>query len=177
MKNTLERNNIIGGLCIDGADQMGKTTLGKKIQEKLNMPIVHFGIPDGNTNFETEYIKDIGKNNGQPIIFDRSYVSEMVYGDLFRGGSKITPEIKTYIEDILNAHGYIFVLCKRKNYKWEDRKEDYTKDDHVQVIQKFDEVFEQINIPKIIVDPFDNDADEQIINFWVKNNEDLNVRD
>ncbi len=168
--------SIIGGLVLDGADQQGKSTLAEKIQEKVNMPILHFSIPDENTNFETEYIKDIAKHNEQPIIFDRSYVSEMVYGDIFRGGSKVTPEIKKYVETILNGHNYIFVLCKRKNYQWKDRDEDYTKDDNVKVMEKYDEVYDSINLPKIIVDPFDNDADQQVVDFWLKNNEGVDVR-
>ena len=127
---------MIGGLILEGADQQGKSVLSKKVQEKVNMPIVHFSAPDENTNFETEYIKDIAKYDEQPIIFDRSYVSEIVYGEVFRGGSGITSQLKKHIEEVLNAYGYVFVLCKRKNYKWEDRDEMYKEEDNIKVINK-----------------------------------------
>ena len=167
---------MIGGIIFEGADQQGKTTLAKKVQEKVNMPIMHFGIPDKHTDFSNEYIKDIPKNDFQPIIFDRSYVSEIVYGNIFRGGTGITNKIKAHIEDFLNNCGYILVLCKRKNYKWEERDEDYTESDNIKVMNSYDEVFETVKLPKIIVDPFDSDADQQVVDFWLKNNEELDAR-
>jgi len=167
---------MIGGIIFEGSDQSGKTTLAKKVQEMINMPIMHFGIPDKHTDFSNEYIKDIQKNDFQPIIFDRSYMSEIVYGDIFRNGTGITNLIKLHIEDFLNRCGYILVLCKRKNYKWEDRDEDYTEEDNLKTISKYDQVYDTINIPKVIVDPFDNNAAQQVVDFWLKNNKEIDAR-
>lgn len=169
--------DTIGGIIFEGADQSGKSTLCKKLQELTDMPIMHFGIPKPGTDLDVEYIKDIPENDYNPIIFDRSYLSELVYGELFRGGTKITQKGKQKIEEFLRSCGYVMVLCRRKNYEWKDRpEEDYTESDNAKVIKKYDELFEEVNIPKIVVDPFDSDSDKQVLNFWMKNNEQLDAR-
>jgi thymidylate kinase len=167
----------MGGIIVEGADQSGKSTFCEKLQELTNMPIIHFGIPKPGTDLDTEYIKDIPQNDYNPIIFDRSYLSELVYGDLFRKGAGISFAGKRKIEEFLRSCNYIMVLCRRKNYQWKDRpEEDYTEEDNLRVIRKYDDMFEFVGIPKIIVDPFDSDAASQVLDFWIRNNEQIDAR-
>lgn len=158
----------IGGFIIEGADQQGKSYVCRKLNEALNYRIHHFSRPSDDTDFMFEYTMPVEQFD-VPMIFDRSYVSEIVYGNIFRGGSKVTPEIKEYIEKYFNERNYVMVYLKRKNYKWIDREEMYTEKDNLTVMSMYDDVFPTITIPKIQVDSFDANSIDVILDFYKKN--------
>ena len=161
-------NKKHGSICIEGADQSGKTVLCNKLSELLGFPIQHFTKPTPGTDLVIEYTEPVLLNG--PLILDRSYVSELVYGDIFRGGSGISANSKDLIESILNDNNCILVYLKRENYVWEDREEMYTKSDNDKVIVKYDEVFPRIGIPKMQIDAFNPNAIDDIMMFYFENN-------
>lgn len=78
-------------LCIiEGSDKAGKSTLAKHLSELYGLPVTHLSKPKTNDTFK-EY-SDLINNISSPMIFDRSYLSEYVYANLWRGGCKITFE-------------------------------------------------------------------------------------
>jgi thymidylate kinase len=158
-----------GGIIVEGADQMGKTTFCDKLSKELNMGIIHYAPPKPGINFYNEYTKHIISAT-RPILFDRNYVSEMVYGPLFRGSSGVTPEIKRQIEDVYNNRNYCLILLNRKNYVWENRPELYTEEQNKLVIANFLKVFSTLKITKLLIDAFDSDSIEKAVNFWKQKN-------
>lgn len=78
-------------IIVEGIDRVGKTTLCNRLSEELNIPIHKYkGIVkyDKMKNKE-ETDKTLGliqllKETGSSIIFDRSYMSDYVYGILQR---------------------------------------------------------------------------------------------
>ena len=129
----------------------------------------HFSRPGPDTDFRMEYIQPI-LSSDSPIIFDRSYVSELVYGNIFRGGSGITPDIKAYVEGFLRANNCILVYLKRGDYKWIDREEMYTENDNLKIMEEYDRIYPMLDIPKIQTDSFDPNSIEIIMNFYRENN-------
>ncbi len=75
-------------IVIDGCDGTGKTTLAEALHEQLGYAVTHSArTPDG-VNLADRY----GELLAMPgrIVLDRSFISELVYGPLLRGHSRIT---------------------------------------------------------------------------------------
>ena len=141
------------GIILEGADQSGKSTLAQKLSDLTGHSVLHFDPPKkGTTDFYAEYTNFLNMG-GRPIV-DRNYMSEMVYGKLFRGGSGVTDIVKKQIETTLWNQNYVLVLCHRRNFNFEERKEMYDQSQIMEVRKEFLDQFEDIALPKIVVDPF-----------------------
>lgn len=151
-----------GGIIVEGCDQQGKTTFCALLQKKLGYGIYHFNAPGPYTDFSKEYTELLKYDD---FIFDRSYLSEMVYGPLFRGKSGITPELQRQIECEFIQRGYIMVYLKRKNFMPETRAEMYKNDEIMRAYHAYDKAYETVSMPKITVDAFDDDALDQVLQF------------
>ena len=161
---------MAGGIIVEGADQMGKSTFCEKLSKKLKMQVIHYDPPKPGINFFNEYTRHLAYTN-KPIIFDRNYMSELVYGPLFRGASGVTPEIKRRIENVYDINDYCLILLNRKNFVWEDREEMYTEDQMKYVRESFIKVYDTLSITKTIIDAWDDDAIERAIKFWERKNQ------
>ena len=73
-------------IIIDGPDGAGKTTLVKKLADHFGCDILVL-TENGSKNF-TDYLHKAGLNN---IVSDRSFLSEIVYADVFERPSELTP--------------------------------------------------------------------------------------
>ena len=96
-----------GGIIIEGPDQFGKSTLCEKLHDKLNLQVIHYKPPKAGTD-QFEYYTKFLRNTG-PYIFDRNYISELVYGPLFRSVSAINKELQTIIEREFKKQNYFVV--------------------------------------------------------------------
>ena len=88
-------------LIIEGSDLVGKTTLIKEIcteATKRGFPMIpqHFGLLPDNWDFYQDYLDYINKRT----VMDRFVLSEIVYGEILREKSRITPRIWSH----LNRH-------------------------------------------------------------------------
>lgn len=145
------------GIILDGSDQQGKTIFAQKLAIILNKKYIHYDKPDMLVDYYYEYTRFLKPY--ERYIFDRNYLSEIVYGNLFRKQSGVTKEIQEKIEKEYNKQNYIFVLCNRKDFSItsiEDREELYTKKQIILVKDTFLKYYETVSLPKIIVDPFEN---------------------
>lgn len=155
---------------MEGADQSGKSFIASKLCEVLGFKLHHFSSPAPGADFMLEYIQPILESD-EPYIFDRSYVSEMAYGAVHRGGGGITPEIKKYVEEFFNNRHYVLVYMKRSPERpWLNRAEMYSASDNDKVIAEYDRIYPTIGIPKMTADSYDPDVIEKIMEFYKKNN-------
>ena len=162
----------LGSIILCGSDQAGKSYVADLLHKEFGYPVYHFSAPKPGADFRLEYIQPMLETE-EPFIFDRSYVSEIVYGDLFRGGSGVTPEIQKYIENFLNSRNCILVYMRRndEDYKWIDREgEMYGEDKNLLIRAKYDEVINTIKIPHITADSYDSDLLERIKALYLKIN-------
>ena len=78
-------------VIIEGLDRSGKSTLANSIKNKLDyFEIIHCSKPKTDDPYQ-EYLEMFQKYDGKDVIFDRFYLGEYVYSNLYRGGCKITP--------------------------------------------------------------------------------------
>jgi len=95
-------------IVLEGVDGAGKTTLTQRIMSTLPAETLrlHSGPLKGDPLKEYLWrLRAYQPDSYQNIICDRWHVGELIYGPLFRGQSKLTPEMLTYIEMFLDKLG------------------------------------------------------------------------
>lgn len=144
-------------IWIEGCDNTGKTTLAKKLAEAFNLDYTHCAKPKTDNPFleYSDMIDSIQKNS----VFDRGYLGEFVYSNLWRGGCKITPKqfeeldlachMKFQYTILIHATAPIEVIKDR----CVKEKEELLKLDQVQkCAELFEEVVGRCSLPKIVYD-------------------------
>ena len=86
-------------LIVEGMDGVGKTTLVNYFVSN-GMKKHHFDYDIKNMDLMSKYMR-ILKEDTTSLVLDRSFISEMVYGPVLRGKSKI--DLKDYTE-LLKAY-------------------------------------------------------------------------
>ena len=84
-------------IIVEGIDGVGKTTLVDYLVTQ-GMKKHHFGYDEKNLDLITKYMRLLDKDTSS-LVLDRSFISEMVYGPVLRGGSKIDLEAYTKLLD------------------------------------------------------------------------------
>ena len=157
-----------GGIIVEGAEQVGKSTFCRKLVDRLGIPLVHmhkdYGFINGKFDYFKSYFVDIDVAN-EPIIFDRFYVSELAYGKLFERGN-ITQNIQDKIEAKLRDLGYVVVLLTPHDYAWLDRDEMITSEQNQLVTKYFDEAYDDLHVPKMKANAFDPSSIERVIEMY-----------
>jgi hypothetical protein len=75
-------------IVLDGCDGTGKTTIAEAMRAQHDYTVIHSSrTPDG-TDIVGRY-RDILARPGR-IVLDRSFISELVYGPLFHGRSRLS---------------------------------------------------------------------------------------
>jgi len=139
-----------GGIIVEGAEQQGKTTFCKKLQERLGIEVIHYGPAAKDYDYFNGYFVDIDQRGG-PFVFDRSYISELSYGKVF-SRNNITTEIKDKIESKFSDLGYFMILLEL-NRPWIGREETVTKEQNEKVKVAYREIYPTLNIDKFIIEP------------------------
>lgn len=77
-------------IVIEGLDGVGKTTL---VDYFVNMGMrkYHFDYDEKNMDLFTKYMKVLNEKT-DILVFDRSFISEMVYGPVLRNNCKLSLE-------------------------------------------------------------------------------------
>jgi DNA mismatch endonuclease (patch repair protein) len=94
----------IPGFIVEGSDQEGKTSFCKFLSNFFYMPIIKYNY---DKNIKSQYLFYTKFLNSNKKIFDRNYMSEMVYGKLFRLSSKINFLNKFFIEKKFIRNNYV----------------------------------------------------------------------
>ncbi len=121
---------MIKGIIVEGSDCSGKTTLINILHGHLSHSgwnIVNLGHEDGD-QFE-RYMNSYMR--ADKAIFDRGHFSEIVYGDLWRGGHGI----KTQKVDALNEYVFKNFLVIFVHAPEEVLKERYCSRQYEQIIK------------------------------------------
>ncbi|MGX9225931.1 AAA family ATPase [Streptomyces albus] len=75
-------------LVLEGPDGVGKSTLAERLSAQHGFQVIHSPRTPDHLDLATRY-REILDRTGR-ILFDRCFVSELVYGPLHRGRSRIT---------------------------------------------------------------------------------------
>lgn len=135
-------------IIIEGPDGSGKSTLAAKISSQTGYDVVHRSQPKTQADKDrmlAEYILLI--SSGRNIILDRSWYSEMVYGQVMRDKSVISTSQMYALEEQLTKTGALIIYCTDdKDVLWERcqvRGEDYITDRETfdSICDKYDKLF------------------------------------
>jgi thymidylate kinase len=76
-------------IVLEGCDGAGKTSLADALRDQHGYAVTHSGRTCDDTDLAARYRRILAAPG--KIVLDRSFVSELVYGPLFHGRSRITP--------------------------------------------------------------------------------------
>jgi thymidylate kinase len=139
---------MIKGIIIEGSDCSGKTTLIDELKKRLSYSgwdIINLGHEnrDQFKRYMNWYI------NSDKAIFDRGHFSEIVYGDLWRGGHGMsTKEIDALNEYVFNNFLVVFA------YAPEDvLKQRYHSRSYDQIIKSHELAIVQSHLENLLTHP------------------------
>ena len=106
-------------IIVEGADNVGKTTLVRQLREQdpeLRLLKRKKFNPRKNETIGSSYIKALIPPDGNLdrhgySIADRMLASECIYGELFRGGCRMTEEEHESIHNLLDSYQALVVWC------------------------------------------------------------------
>ena len=90
-------------IILEGCDGVGKTTIVNKLKD-LGYKSLHFDF-DPTLSIKQKYERILGTSYDSPIVLDRSFISEMVYGPINRGGSRLSDSDFQDLLSLINKRG------------------------------------------------------------------------
>jgi hypothetical protein len=96
-------------VIVEGCDKAGKTTLAQTLAARVDLIYYHATI-SLETNLFEKYV-DIIRSINRPTIADRFYPSELVYGPLIRGHSRLSISQFRNLNKMIQIQGGCFIYC------------------------------------------------------------------
>ena len=126
-------------IIVEGIDGVGKTTLVDYIVEQ-GLEKHHFDYDEKNMDLYKKYMRVLNSSNLNKVL-DRSFISEMVYGPVIRGKSKLELEqFKRLLLEYKKSRTSIIYLTAPKEILLKRREKDLTD---FEMIQKF---YDKLNL-------------------------------
>jgi thymidylate kinase len=161
-------------IIFEGHDRCGKTTIANKLAERFNTQVfmsnsrecfTNSGAPSSLMNLSkfnymvAKFAKEVQSNIKKPIIIYRSFLSELVYSNLFNRETNFYYNIST--DQILDHANAVIILCK--NNSKEVFNDETTSDELIKKsIELFDEYKEYCITRVIELDTSQHKVDEYI---------------
>lgn len=106
-------------LIFEGSDCTGKSTLINKIYETYetlgdsNVILIHNGVYESRAQAFEAYCDQLSDNADKAILLDRSYISELIYGSIYRNehNSKWKSEIRLVESMASNYYKPLVINC------------------------------------------------------------------
>jgi archaellum biogenesis ATPase FlaH len=144
-------------IWVEGTDNTGKTTLCKRLAEEFGLVYTHCSKPSTDNPFEeyADLINSIRDNS----VFDRGFLGEYVYSQLWRGGCSISLkqfqelelmcQLKFREVILIHATAPLEVIRERCI----DQKEELLKLDQIERCSElFQEIVDNSTLDKILYD-------------------------
>ena len=132
-------------IIIEGADNVGKTSVAKYIANKLGYKYIHFGPPSDPETVKYEYLDFIETVDN--AVVDRSFIGEFVYGPLFRNYEPdYFDELEQAVIDSGKRFLYLLFYADNETIKQYDLNKDNAKllQYNTEVNHRFINVFNKI---------------------------------
>lgn len=107
-----------GIIVLDGADVAGKTTLAGALTEKYGGHYIHatYKFKKCMDLYHLAIIRKAIKlieEDGKMVVVDRWWPSEMIYGDVYRAGARVSNAGLRILHRLGLRHGVSYVICYR----------------------------------------------------------------
>jgi len=104
-----------GIIVLEGPDGTGKTTLAAKLVDDYNAKYIHATwSPELEKGMDKYLLGNIhtaiAHSKDQLVILDRSWISEFVYSEVFRGGTNF-PDLAEQCYNLLNENNAQYIFC------------------------------------------------------------------
>lgn len=114
-------NEVCGLITLDGPDCSGKSTLAQKFVELYGAEYIHLTwSPALETVMDAYRINAIGYaialSSTKLVILDRPWISQVIYAEVFRGGTK-WPDLIEQCDKLLQAASALQIICLPKSVK------------------------------------------------------------
>jgi len=133
--------NSIKNIIIEGADQSGKSILASNLAEELGWKLIHYGPPGKGFDFFNDYLPEEGVNT----IFDRNYISELVYSKI-DGHMHRIKRLKELEKVFKGLSTIVIVLYSTR--KIQKREERFTRKQIKRARKLYGKVFHKITVEK-----------------------------
>ena len=97
-------------IILEGPDKSGKSTLAESLR-CLGYSVMHSPYNPNHENIY-KYYQNLIIQPTSPVVFDRMFISEMTYGETFRGSSRLTEEDYINLLKQLSDNGYILFYLR-----------------------------------------------------------------
>ncbi|MFI0242829.1 hypothetical protein [Streptomyces sp. NPDC016845] len=104
---TLEEITGHRTIVIEGGDGVGKSTLAHLLVTQYGFTAIHSPQTPNHQNLTSRY-RDLLARPG-PLVLDRGFLSELVYGPLYRGYSRLTWSQALDLAQLVTARDGIFL--------------------------------------------------------------------
>jgi hypothetical protein len=100
-------------IVLEGPDGSGKSTLARRLQQRYNFKIVKLNQPKPKEDMLNTYTQTLwdALNDWRPVVFDRHYLGESIYGPVMRGEDRLTNYGQILIERMIAAYGVKLLVC------------------------------------------------------------------
>lgn len=119
---------------LEGLDKCGKTTFAQKLGP--NVTIKHCTKDDDMVAVLRKYAAIAEE---QTVVLDRNFLSEMTYGPVYRGVSKITPARLMQIKKILSHVPHVILYFSRpenESAEYDESDEFESEPDKLKLVKK-----------------------------------------
>lgn len=94
-------------IVFEGCDGAGKTTLATATADRTGAKLIHSTLTPPGTDLLTTYSHLLDQPGR--LVFDRCFLSELVYGPLYRGHTRLTYQhLTTLVRQVIDRRG-VFV--------------------------------------------------------------------
>jgi thymidylate kinase len=153
-------------IILIGSDGAGKSTVAQGLNKVLGYPVEHHGPVKSHEEGYHEYFNSI-KNTDYSVIKDRFHEGERIFAPLYRNyEANYFPKLES---ELLYKFNPLLVLVyapfKTITKRLQERGEDFVKPEHFEYCyDKVVEIFNQSNLPKMIVDTNEHSPNEIVEN-------------
>ncbi|CAM6003681.1 unnamed protein product [Sphagnum balticum] len=111
-------------ILLEGSDGSGKTTLAKKLVDRLGGTYIHatYRFTEALPTYQRAIFElALIKAQTQPVIIDRLHYSETIYAKVFRGGSP-WPMFTRQMDRVMQRYNVLHVFCLPSDYEAHDAR-------------------------------------------------------
>src|SRR5258708_10796608 len=107
-----ERTRSMTIIVLEGADQSGKTTLASHLVNVYGAYYMHAKVWKQMLKWHSGIMRRAVRLSarGELVVLDRHWISEFVYGSIFRGGPAYDGARAAHFDQLILQHG-IYILC------------------------------------------------------------------